>query len=62
MPDYRCTVPQCENVQNATYFGNGEAYVNLTLSAIGYEVKIRKCSLINVPKVAFNLYKAAWLV
>ena len=35
VPYYRCGVPQCENVHNTTYLNNEEAYVNLTLEALG---------------------------
>ena len=36
VPDYRCAIPQCENVQNATYLNDNGAYVNLTLEALGH--------------------------
>ena len=38
VPNYRCAILQCESVQNASYSGNDEAYVNLTLKALGYKV------------------------
>ena len=37
VPDYRCAIPQCENVLNATYLINNGAYVNLTLDALGHK-------------------------
>ena len=36
VPDYRCAIPQCENVPNATYLNDNGAYVNLTLEALGH--------------------------
>ena len=38
VPNYRCAILQCESVQNASYSGNDEDYVNLTLNALGYKV------------------------
>jgi hypothetical protein len=37
VPDYRCSIPQCENVLNATYLIDNGAYVNLTLEALGHK-------------------------
>ena len=37
-PNYRCSIPQCENVSDTTYLVNNEAYVNMTLTSLGYEV------------------------
>ena len=34
VPSHRCLIPQCENINNATYLSNNAAYANLTIEAI----------------------------